>query len=537
MRYTTIGFLFLCLLPAWGSTTRVVTTLADSGAGSLRDAMTQANGSSGDTISFARGLSGTILLQSPLPTVTQYMVINGPGAAGLAINGQGAYQCFSIVYKLDLSGVTIENCNSSLGAIYVASLATLNLLNANLKNNMSGTGGGAIFNNGSLMLAFVTLNQNSAANSGGALFNYGSVDLAYVTFNGNWSSQGGAIANEGFIDMSFSTLAGNYCRNGAGGGGVYNPGVFEFDHSTFINNSSTHGVSGGGAILNEGELLGANSTFWLNTADNDGGAIYDNGPEELTFVTIADNSAPGGSLYNLPGAVSLKATIVAHGSSGPNCNGSVVSKGYNLSDDSSCNLTGTGDINSRGASLDPTGPQVNGGITPTIALLPGSLAVNAIPSGVCAGIVTDDQRQVLRPQGSGCDIGAFELAALQNFDAKLGLITGLLGRFNLIASFSLDREFDLLDPTSSALTLRIGTYQVNLPAGSFHSIGSSVWAFVGIVNGTGVGIQIQSLGDEKYQLTAQGAPANLFGITSPTILSLTIGVYSGTIVVPFTPAI
>ena len=261
-------------------------------------------------------------------------------------------------------------------------------------------------------------------------------------------------------------------------------------------------------------------------------------------MTIANNSTPGGpgggGLVNDSGAMAILQSILAHGTPHgaiePNCSGAIGSGGYNLSDDSTCNFSSPGDLNNTGASLDPTGPQLNGGITPTIALLPGSLAVNRIPPGSCS-TGQFDQRNVPRPQGSGCDSGAFELAAFDHFTAKLGLINGPLGRLNLTASFTLQSDLDTLDPTSAAPTLRIGTYHVSPPAGSFRSIGGGEWAFAGLVNGTGLSIQIQSLGGERYQLTAQGTPANFFGVTSPTTLSLTIGVYSGAITVPFTPAI
>src|SRR5207302_4298141 len=48
----------------------------------------------------------------------------------------------------------------------------------------------------------------------------------------------------------------------------------------------------------------------------------------------------------------------------------------------------------------------NGGPTQTIALQPGSPAVDA---AVLANCPATDQRGVSRPQGAGCDIGAFEL--------------------------------------------------------------------------------------------------------------------------------
>jgi hypothetical protein len=70
-----------------------VTSLADTGTGSLRDALTQANTSSGDIIPFW-GVTGTIVLQSALPAITQSMTITGPGQ--LTILGNDLYPAFSV---------------------------------------------------------------------------------------------------------------------------------------------------------------------------------------------------------------------------------------------------------------------------------------------------------------------------------------------------------------------------------------------------------------------------------------------------------
>jgi hypothetical protein len=62
----------------------------------------------------------------------------------------------------------------------------------------------------------------------------------------------------------------------------------------------------------------------------------------------------------------------------------------------------------RRPGLTSAGPADNGGPTRTHALLAGSPAIETALSG-CATIATD-QRYVARPQGSHCDIGAFEFA-------------------------------------------------------------------------------------------------------------------------------
>ena len=92
------------------------------------------------------------------------------------------------------------------------------------------------------------------------------------------------------------------------------------------------------------------------------------------------------------------------------------SKGYNLSDDGSCNFHNSGDRNNTNPMLGPL--QNNGGPTQTQALLPGSPAIDAgNPSGCRDGkgnLITTDQRNYPRPNTEdiedkkGCDMGAYE---------------------------------------------------------------------------------------------------------------------------------
>jgi hypothetical protein len=118
-----------------------------------------------------------------------------------------------------------------------------------------------------------------------------------------------------------------------------------------------------------------NSTFFGNSSSVDGGILND-------------------------GTLTFRNTIVAN-STGVNCtnNGGLVDGGGNLSwPDATC----------PGLNADPLlGPLAdNGGPTQTHALLPGSPAIDA---ALLANCPPTDQRGVIRPQGTGCDIGAFEL--------------------------------------------------------------------------------------------------------------------------------
>ena len=86
-----------------------------------------------------------------------------------------------------------------------------------------------------------------------------------------------------------------------------------------------------------------------------------------------------------------------------NCLGNITDGGHNLSSDASCAFTAVGSMNNTDPKLGPLAD--NGGPTLTMALLPGSPAIDA---GSAVGAPATDQRGVPRPQGAGVDIGAFE---------------------------------------------------------------------------------------------------------------------------------
>ena len=92
------------------------------------------------------------------------------------------------------------------------------------------------------------------------------------------------------------------------------------------------------------------------------------------------------------------------------CAGMAVgSSGHNIeSPGDTCGLAHTSDVSGISSSALGLGPlRDNGGATETHALMGGSAALDAIPSGNCG--LDEDQRGVARPQGAECDVGAFEL--------------------------------------------------------------------------------------------------------------------------------
>lgn len=247
------------------------------------------------------------------------------------------------------------------------------------------------------------------------------------TISGNESvtSYGGGVSNEGFYIgatvIEASTISGNQADSLGGGmenyGGV--SAYLYVDKSTLSGNSATNG----GGVYNSGYsgpsiASLSNSTISGNSATGHGGGIDSFGTLNLSHVTVTNNNAAtyGGGLNNHDGAANLYNSIVAGNPTGGDCNGAVVSGGFNLDSDATCITNG---VNNDITAADPLlGPlQLNGGgNTETHALLAGSPALDAIPfdSDSCS-LLPDDQRGVARPQEEGCDIGAFERQLFTTF--------------------------------------------------------------------------------------------------------------------------
>lgn len=243
----------------------------------------------------------------------------------------------------------------------------------------------------------------------------GEAVLRSLDVTGNIASQNGAGVsappegvNRTAVTIEGSTIADNHITGGtveALGGGVYVLGKFSMVNSTVSGNtaeSTAPIVQGGGVLLaidpastegSEGTIV--NSTIAGNSvgvAGIGGGlAVYNPEPSVGGSATLA-----------------VKNTIVA-GNTGPmgpsNCGAvAMLTSDHNLSGDASCMFTDPGSKQNANPQLGAL--QNNGGQTDTMALLAGSPAIDA---GTNEGCPATDQRGVARPQGSACDIGAFEL--------------------------------------------------------------------------------------------------------------------------------
>ena len=443
LRATRLWFLILTALPV-STHALVVTSTADSGAGSLRDSIT--NAVDGDAITFSLPSGSTISLTSGELMINKNLTITGPGANQLTVARSSAVgtadaRVFSVAtgnFNVTISGFTIANGQSSTGGgIVDFNAGTLNITSCTISGNTStgGTFGGGVTNSGTgtvnVTSCLVSGNSSTVALSGGgggiSNRNIGSLNITDSTISGNTASNdGGGISNFGAtINVTRCAIFGNTAGTG---GGVSNAatGTISIVNSTISGNSSTNSLLGGGGVSN------------LVT-----------GTVNLTSVTIAGNSGGGGVTIG-GGTVSSRNSIIAGntGSAGPDVTGTLTSLGFNLvgNNTQATIAATTGDqIGTAATPIDPKlGPLAdNGGPTKTRRLLFGSPAID---KGLTSVPITTDQRGFGRavdlndttyPNASGSnasDIGAFELqrASLSNISTRAFVQAGqnvLIGGF------------------------------------------------------------------------------------------------------------
>src|SRR5215813_9569475 len=356
-------------------TTYIVTNTDDSGVGSLRQAILDANLSPGkDSITFS--VTGTITLTMGEPVTHGDLDIAGPGATSLTVSGNNVDRVFNVGDgTVTISGLTISNGNAV-------------------------SDGGGVTNDGTLTISHSTVSGNSTRGSGGGIENRGTLTIINSTVSDNSATGSGGIDNAGQLTIINSTLSANSATGGQGGG-ISNRSSFSL---TLINST----VSGNSSSLN-------------------GGGIRNNGVLRASNCTVTGNSAPvGGGIYIVDSmdTVTIKNSIVANNLSGGNCanpnNGAFNAVGRNLSTDDSCKdfkVVTLGQLNLGALTVNAPG------LTATHALGPGSVAIDAVDdcTDVDGNPVTADQRGVGRPQdgdGDGvqkCDAGAFEVGVRYNF--------------------------------------------------------------------------------------------------------------------------
>ncbi len=129
-------------------------------------------------------------------------------------------------------------------------------------------------------------------------------------------------------------------------------------------------------------------------------------------------------------------------------------------------------------------------------------------------------------------VAAYPAKACPNSPTTSGLVASLQisgsppPGFDLEATLSLDPSL-VVDPLTQALTIQVGSHEIDLPAGSFKSFHngahSGVYLFQGVVNSTTLKVQITPLGENQFQISAYDKQIDLTGLSSPVTVTVGIG--------------
>lgn len=404
-----------------------VSTIEDTSDGvcdshcSLREALAAAPPDS--TITFASALGGTIALKDTL-TIRKHVTINGPTAKAITISGDNKRRVLYVDAGVHL---TIRNLTIANGRVRGES--GLEMADGGVGSAAKGAG---LYNNGGVAtIESCTLSNNSVRGGTGRSVH----PATYASGGIGGDALGGGIYNAGTLILINSTLTGNSAKGGTGGDGgsrevvdltkVLGPGVIRILGR--VPESNARGGDGGngfgGAIYSISDAWIVGCTLAGNSASAGSGGLGASGSSGAGAPNGAPGEAAGAALYrpgalpsgkilekNLHRALVVKNTLIAGGSSGPDCDADIDSGGYNIDSDGSCRLTGEGDRTISNLKIESL--KDNGGPTRTHALPENSPARDGGDPKGCTdhngNPLATDQRGRSRAPGGRCDIGAFE---------------------------------------------------------------------------------------------------------------------------------
>ncbi len=447
-----LGLLLLAPVLTSHAADVLVTNTNDNGAGSLRNAIAVAN--PGDTIYFDPALAGMSLsLSTGELLINKNLTIFGLGPFNTFISG-GPSRAFQVT-----AGV-----NVTLAHMQIGGTAT------------GGTSGGAIINHGELTLKNIALVGAFATNQGGGVYSDGPrLTLRNCLLDSNSANTGGGgiYMAAGTLELQNTSLVGNATAGGSGGGIYLTGSTMAFLTASLLRINTANNVAGGGLFNDGATVTITNSTVSGNTAKTLGGGLanLNSGMMTVQNSTVAANQPcsaacpglQGGGIYNPTGStVALYSTIIADNTAalGPDLNGSFTSNGFNLVTD----ITGSaGIVNGVGGDqVNPTsglnGLTSSGGPTIIHTLQATSPAVD---QGECPALNTD-QRGYHNPTtttqrivdsapadaSDGCDVGAYELGAVQDRALNLDATVLLSGAYDAGGMMTTDLATAALLPTN-----------------------------------------------------------------------------------------
>lgn len=258
----------------------------DAGPGSLRQALLEANTTPGaDTIEISA--LGVVTLLSPLPTISDSVTVQGPGADLFAVDGQTLYRVLDIAaVDVSISALTVQN-----GA---ASGADAN--------------GAGIRSLGDLSLSHVHVLSSTAQGHGGGLDARGSVTVTGGLFHNNHSTNGigGALRTNRLAIISGTHFVQNTAQGD--GGALFALGQNAITNALFRDNTCLAGSCDGGGLFAFSQTTVQNTHFLSNTAQDDGGGAFIAGVVTVTNSLFQDNR----SVTSSGGGLGAQDTAVVH---------------------------------------------------------------------------------------------------------------------------------------------------------------------------------------------------------------------------------
>jgi len=537
--------------PAAQAATFTVTTTADSGPGSLRQAV--ASAASGDTITFAAGLTGTINLDSFIEISTN-VTISGPGASTIAVSGQDSSGVFIVDggVSATITGITIENGLFPLGG-GIDNLGNLTATQDVFINNRAASGGAISecgFAVGGPLQPDVTECGFSGPISSGAIAPVAPVatlsDDAFI--DNNASQDGGAIYSGSPLANSLvvtdDLFEGNTASNE--GGAIITCPSCSFIPGPFQPSQGTAATSESGPLVISAAVT--NSTFWANfgfgqTDDTTtgGGAIYNEGTGlTITNATFAQNSPDAvANGFTSATETNILGSILAQSQSPfSNCDGTGINDGgYNVSDDNSCGFSAPSLSNQPdNAIFGPSpAPQLanNGGPTQTVAIPSTSVGASLVANCTNIGLPNDafglptDQRGYQRPSAN-CSAGAYQVNGVPPFPPGGGggglapsspvNLTGVDGQITLNWSPPISQG------SSPVTSYEVYRFTATTAASQVATVSAPTTTFVDTNVAAGV---TYSYYVEATNAFGNSPPSNVVSVTAPAGPTGTCSTYSG----------
>ncbi len=280
-----------------------VTNNNNSGTGSLRQAIIDANAASGAPHTITFNAAYTITLTSALSAITKDITINSTGSNVITINGFAGSSILTVNTGVTaiFNYLTLQGASGSIGsaaAINTSGNLTLNYCTIQNNTTTNTSAAGAIFSNA----AGVTITINNSiiqGNSGtratiSVNFNTSIATLNITNSiiknntNSSTSNYGGGIYSTAITTITNSEISGNAGPRGAGIalgiGNATNKPTLNIIRSTISGNSTNGGSNLGGGIYVQGTSSNftgnctfSNCTISGNTATTGGGVNYGGG--------------------------------------------------------------------------------------------------------------------------------------------------------------------------------------------------------------------------------------------------------------------